>query len=249
MIRRHLGYPMAGDGRRPTLMGIAEDRSAMVFITIAFVGMAAFLAPMTATRLELRRLSQESAAWPRVRGEVVDTRLVWSSSPRAGQAYWPTIHYRYSVDGTGFSGERVSFRPSYGRAEAADAVSRFPAGSLVSVWYRPGDPRTSVAGTQYLEDRSSDDLLGSEHGRRGRPGARLSGRFAVRLEAQALISWPSLSAATGIVAGSSKFLRQARCARRPNRYIPRRDCRASAEDRPQNAAPSLSCVATPSPGS
>jgi hypothetical protein len=116
----------------------------MVFITIAFVGVAAVLARMTGERLELRRLSQESAAWPRVRGEVVDTRLVWSSSPRAGQAYWPTIHYRYSVDGAGFSGQRVSFRPSYGRAEAEAAVSKFSAGSPVSVWYRPGDPRTSV---------------------------------------------------------------------------------------------------------
>jgi hypothetical protein len=144
MIRRHLGYALAADGRRPTLRGIAQDRSAMVFIAFAVVGLAAVLAHMTATRLELRRLSQESAAWPRVRGEVIDTRLLWSSSPRAGKTYWPTIHYRYSVDGTTFSGERVSFRPSYGRGEAEDAVGRYPAGSRVSVWYRPRDPRTSV---------------------------------------------------------------------------------------------------------
>jgi hypothetical protein len=146
MIRRHLGYFMAaaGDGPRPTLRGIARDRSAMVFITIAFVGMAAVLTRATAARLELRRLSEESTAWPRVRGEVVDTRLVWSSSPRAGKAYWPTIRYRYSVRGTTFSGDRVSFQPAYARAEAEAAVARFPAGSLVSVWYRPGDPGNAV---------------------------------------------------------------------------------------------------------
>jgi hypothetical protein len=146
MMRRHLGYLMAGaaDWRRPTLRGIAKDRSAMVFIAIAFVGVAVVLSLATSTRLELRRLSQESAGWPQVRGEVVDTRDVWSSSPRAGKAYWPTIHYRYSVGGTTFSGDRVSFRPSYGRAEAQDAVARFPAGAPVSIWYRPGDPGESV---------------------------------------------------------------------------------------------------------
>jgi hypothetical protein len=144
MMRRHLGYVLAGDGRRPTLRGIARDRSAMVFITIAFVGVAAVLTHMTAARLDMRRLSRESGAWPRVRGQVVDTRLVWSASPRAGKTYWPTIHYRYSVGGATFLGERVSFRSSYRRAEAQDAVSQFPAGSVVSVWYRPGDPRTSV---------------------------------------------------------------------------------------------------------
>lgn len=146
MMRRHFGYLMAGAGdwRRPTLRGIARDRSAMVFITIAFGGVAAVLTRTTATRLELRRLSQESAGWPQVRGEVVDTRDVWSSSPRAGKAYWPTLHYRYSVGGTTFSGERVSFRPSYGRAEAEEAVAKFPAGAPVSVWYRPGDPGKSV---------------------------------------------------------------------------------------------------------
>lgn len=144
MIRRHLGYPMAGDGRRPTLLGIARDRSAMVFIALAFVGVAAVLAHVARERLELRRLSQESAAWPRVSGEVVDTRVLWSSSPRAGKTYFPTIHYWYSVGGVTFLGERVSFRPSYGRAEAEDAAGRYPARSRVSVWYRPGDPRTSV---------------------------------------------------------------------------------------------------------
>jgi uncharacterized protein DUF3592 len=146
MMRRHLGYLVAGaaNGRRPTLRSIARDRSAMVFIALAFVGVAAILTRATAARLELRRRSHESAAWPRVRGEVLDARPVWSSSPRAGKAYWPTIHYRYSVGGATFLGERVSFRTSYGRAEAEAAVSRFPAGSPVSVWYRPGDPGSSV---------------------------------------------------------------------------------------------------------
>jgi hypothetical protein len=144
MMRRHLGYPMAGDGGRPTLRGIARDRSAMVFITIAFVGVAAVLTRMTGERLDLRRLSRQSGAWPRVRGQVVDTRLVWSASPRAGKTYWPTIRYEYSVGGARLVGERVSFRSSYRRSEAQDAVSQFPAGSVVWVWYRPGDPRTSV---------------------------------------------------------------------------------------------------------
>jgi hypothetical protein len=116
----------------------------MVFITTAALGLAAVLIHSTGERLELRRLSHESPAWPRVRGEIVDTRLVWSSSPRAGKSYWPTIHYRYSVGAIRFLGDRVSFRPSYNRSEAEDAVSRFPARSTPAVWYRPGDPARSV---------------------------------------------------------------------------------------------------------
>src|SRR5450432_989955 len=121
----------AGDLRRPTLLGIARDRSAMVFITIAVVGAAAVLAHVTGQRLELRRMSRESTGWPRARGDVLDTRLVWSSSPRSGKSYWPTIHYRYSVEGTTFLGDRVSFRSSYRRSEAEAAVARFPVGSVV----------------------------------------------------------------------------------------------------------------------
>ena len=116
----------------------------MVFITIAVVGLAAVLMHLTWERLELKKLSRESAGWPQARGLIVETRPVWSSSPRSGKSYWPTIHYRYSVDGTTFSGDRVSFRSSYRRAEAENAVARFPVGSVVSVWYRPGDPQASV---------------------------------------------------------------------------------------------------------
>src|ERR1017187_4244994 len=146
MIRSRFGYVMAGtaDGRRPTLRGIARDRSAMVFITVALVGLCAVLVHPIAQRLELRRLSYESSTWSRVRGVVLDGRDRWSSSPRSSKSYWPTIDYRYSVGGTTFEGDRVSFRSSYSRSEAEAAVARYSAGSAVTVWYRPGDPRRSV---------------------------------------------------------------------------------------------------------
>ena len=146
MIRARLGQftTAARDARRPTLRGIARDRSAMVFITIAVVGLAAVLVYVTGGRLEMRRLSRESAAWPKVPGEVLDTHVVWSSSPRSGRSYWPTVRYRYAVGGTVFASDRVSFRPSYGRTEAEQATARYPPGSAVAVSYRPGAPHTSV---------------------------------------------------------------------------------------------------------
>ena len=99
---------------------------------------------LTGERLVLRRLSRESTGWPRVAGVVVDTRAVWSSSPRSGQSYWPRVRYRYAVGGTAYVGDRVSFRASYGRADVESAIARYPPGSAVSVSYSPGDPRRSV---------------------------------------------------------------------------------------------------------
>jgi hypothetical protein len=123
---------------------ITEDRSAMVLITPAALALATVLAHATAERLELRRLSRESTEWPAVTGVVVDTRAVWSSSPRSGRSYWPLVHYRYSVDGTTYDGDRVSFRADYGHSEAEDEVAKYPAGSVVSIFYSPGVPQRSV---------------------------------------------------------------------------------------------------------
>jgi hypothetical protein len=146
MIRVRFGYALAGmgDGRRPTLGGIARDRSAMVFITLAALALATVVAHATAERLELRRLSRESTEWPTVAGVVVDTRAVWSSSPRSGRSYWPLVQYRYSVDGTTYVGARVSFRADYGRADVEDAIAKYPPGSVVSISYSPGVPQKSV---------------------------------------------------------------------------------------------------------
>ena len=116
----------------------------MVFITLAALALAMVFAHVTGERLELRRLSHESAEWPRVLGVVVETRAVWSSSPRSGRSYWPLVHYRYSVGGTTYVGDRVSFRAKYGRADAEDAVARYPAGSVVSISYSPSVPQRSV---------------------------------------------------------------------------------------------------------
>jgi hypothetical protein len=106
--------------------------------------LAAVLAHLTAERLVLRRLSRQSTGWPSVAGVVVDTRSVWSSSPRSGRSYWPRVRYRYAVGGTAYLGDRVSFRADYARADAEGAVARYPAGSAVSVSYSPGNPGSSV---------------------------------------------------------------------------------------------------------
>jgi Protein of unknown function (DUF3592) len=116
----------------------------MVFITLAALALAAVLAHATGERLELRRLSRESREWPTVAGVIVDTRAVWSSSPRSGRSYWPLVHYRYTVDGTTYGGDRVSFRADYGRADAEATVAKYPAGSVVSISYSPGVPSRSV---------------------------------------------------------------------------------------------------------
>jgi len=131
----------------------------MVFIVVALLGIAAVLVYLAGERLELRRLSHESLDWPRARGEVIGGRTAWSASPRSGKSYWPTIDYRYSVGGTTFQGNRVSFRSSYRRSETEAAFARYPIGSAVSVWYRPGAAEESVLEPNTWRGGLATDLL------------------------------------------------------------------------------------------
>jgi hypothetical protein len=104
--------------------------------------------------LEQRQLSRESRGWLMVRGEILDNGLVSSSHPYPrGNSRQPVVDFRYVVDGTTFLGGTVSFRSEYDDAEAVEVAARYPARSVVSIWYRPGDPRVSV-----LEPDSWDDL-------------------------------------------------------------------------------------------
>lgn len=87
-----------------------------------------------------------------VRGEILGSGLVKSSHPYPlGNSRLPVVTFRYVVDGTTFLGGTLSFGSEYDM-EAYEAA-KYPARSVVSIWYRPSDPRVSV-----LEPDSWDDL-------------------------------------------------------------------------------------------
>jgi hypothetical protein len=90
--------------------------------------------------LQDRQLSQESRNWPSTKGRIIDSRVEDASRARSCR---PVIHYRYELNGVTFTGERVGFQ-GYGCAEAREFVATRAPGSGVTVWYRPGDPSTSI---------------------------------------------------------------------------------------------------------
>jgi hypothetical protein len=141
--------------RAMPLSALVRDRPAMLFATLALLAVVAILGRAAGGLLVQRRWSRESGGWPRARGEVLEARSAWSSSPRSGTAYWPVIRYRYAVGGTTFEADRVSFRARYARAEVERAIAEYPVGAAVAVRYRPGDPRTAVLepGTWNGEER------------------------------------------------------------------------------------------------
>jgi Protein of unknown function (DUF3592) len=122
-------------------------------LVIGTVAAVSFL-EQTNQLLEQRQLSRESRGWPMVRGEILGSGSVMSSHPYPrGNSRRPSVDFRYVVDGRTFQGGRVSFRSGYDDDEAVEVTARYPARSVVSIWYRPSDPRVSV-----LEPDSWDDL-------------------------------------------------------------------------------------------
>jgi Protein of unknown function (DUF3592) len=126
------------------LSELVKDRPTMLALTMSLLALVAVLGWMTGRVWWERRLSREAATWPRTRGQVLETRFAWSSSPRSGTAYWPVIRYRYVAGDATFEADRVSFRTGYARSEVERAIRQYPVGAEVWVWYRPGEPRQAV---------------------------------------------------------------------------------------------------------
>jgi len=101
----------------------------------------------------ISRLSdaQDSSGWPTTTGTVLESDIhdsVWLQRKKAAEPhYQPTVEYVYTVDGTEYKNDRVSFTEHSGSTErswAEDIVTRFPAGAEVTVYYKPGDPSAAV---------------------------------------------------------------------------------------------------------
>jgi hypothetical protein len=90
--------------------------------------------------------ARSSLAWPSVEGRITSASVERKSSPsttRQGSSdsitYRPQIVYAYAVEGTSYTGERISYG-GYATSDPADArrvVERYPEGRAVRVYYMP----------------------------------------------------------------------------------------------------------------
>jgi hypothetical protein len=96
--------------------------------------------------------AQASTGWPAVEGTVVSSSVESgrSSGGRTGRGggriYRSDILYEFSVDGTTFNGDRVSYGHinSSNPNRARGVVDRYHPGASVTVYYRPDDPQQCV---------------------------------------------------------------------------------------------------------
>ena len=115
--------------------------------------------------LQLWQKVRESQAWPSAGGTVLKSRVSRSTTFMKGRnvtRYTPLVDYEYSVNGKQYKGKQIMFgwAPAYlseGRALAY--MDRYPAGSPVTLFYNPSQPRESVL-ERHFSGQLGDFLIG-----------------------------------------------------------------------------------------
>ena len=81
-------------------------------------------------------------------GKVVQTDVIRKSAEdHAGWTYRAKVEYQYTVEGTTYEGDRVSFAgrvSTNNEADALEVIATYREGSKVAVYYDPADPEEAV---------------------------------------------------------------------------------------------------------
>jgi hypothetical protein len=91
-------------------------------------------------------LRQHAAeAFPGTQGEVLSSRVTTTTGSKGSIHYHVSILYQYVVDGQTYEGRRYRYDGHPGKPAVVNAVVQaHPAGSTVTVYYNPRDPRDTV---------------------------------------------------------------------------------------------------------
>jgi len=88
------------------------------------------------------QMAQASTGWPTVTGTITSserTKVLFRTQPR--------VTYSYSVNGTPFAGQRISFAGGYPSKETDTILSRYPVGKEVTVAHAPDNPAEAALET------------------------------------------------------------------------------------------------------
>ncbi len=95
----------------------------------------------------------ESREWPGVPGKVLESKVTRHTSRdsdgHSSTSYKVEIEFAYEVDGQALEGDQLAFgQMNHNRKSQAEAKRRqYPKGKEVTVYYKPGEPETSVLET------------------------------------------------------------------------------------------------------
>ena len=99
----------------------------------------------------IKSKSAASESWPSVNGEIIKSNVhksLGNSSNRHKRTYKPVVEYKYSVDETEYTNNRIDFSSvtiQYNKEHKAKRViAPYPPGKKLAVFYDPIDPKDSV---------------------------------------------------------------------------------------------------------
>lgn len=103
--------------------------------------------------VSLLRTSMKVGGWPVVEGRLTEKGIgpsTTTGASRAGRYFEPKIKYTYTVDGKGYTGDRLGPAvAAYGEAQAKALVAELP--EQVQVHYNPQNPAEAfLQATSYL---------------------------------------------------------------------------------------------------
>lgn len=97
----------------------------------------------------LHKQVQATAGWPTARGEILEARMERESSSQLNNrsaTFAPKIRYRYEVNGRSFTSNTImpgGTLDTSSRERAEERLRRWPAGTVVPVFYNPRRPHQS----------------------------------------------------------------------------------------------------------
>lgn len=127
-----------------------KGRSVLVALCLVFLGTGIVISVLGVNTLQN---AKASLSWPKARGQVVESIVkrrrsesTTGRNQRTKTTYKATVFYDYSVDGTEYSSDKISFGDysSSSPSHARRIVNRYPKGKTVEVYYNPAKPQVAV---------------------------------------------------------------------------------------------------------
>jgi hypothetical protein len=142
--------PGSGDGVLAQILPLLLSVFALLFLVLHEDRKAVIVGVLPGSLLTLTHgtallRAWSARGWERTEGVVLTSSLVRDPYAADRHVFWaPVVTYSYEVDGTAYTGKRISLtgsgvKNSAGGA-ARQAVHELAAGRRVPVWYDPADP-------------------------------------------------------------------------------------------------------------
>jgi Protein of unknown function (DUF3592) len=100
--------------------------------------------------------ARRASVWPQAAGRITRSDVVATRHQKSGEATEvtniPAVEYEFSVQGSRFTGTRISIGEDTGGANTEATLAHYPVGAAVMVYYDPADPGNCVLEREIPKD-------------------------------------------------------------------------------------------------